>query len=88
MMTIFAPVVKAEEYVEGGQTLTKYIENKTYSMATTNAEYFTSSGQVSENFIIGTSMYFPLIKKNGQATGDQRTISGLAFSLSENNQSG
>jgi hypothetical protein len=33
-------------------------------------------------------MYFPLIKKNGQATGDQRTISGLAFSLSENNQSG
>lgn len=88
MMTIFAPVVKAEEYVEDGQTLTKYIENKTYSMATTNAKYFTSSGEVSENFIIGTSMYFPLIKKNGQATGDQRTISGLAFSLSENNESG
>jgi hypothetical protein len=87
MMTIFAPPVKSEPSPTDN-TLIKYTENKIYSMATTNAKYFTSSGQVAENFILGTSMYFPLIKKEGNATGDQKTISGLAFSLSANNQSG
>lgn len=90
MMTIFAPSVKAEDYQEDGETKTKYIQNTKYSIATTTAKYSKSDGSVSDNFIIGTSMYFPLVKSSttGRATGEQRTVAGLAFSLSENNQSG
>ena len=53
-------------------------------MTTNNAKYLTG-----ENFAIGTNMYFPLLKNaKGEATGEQRTVSGIAFSLSSNNQSG
>jgi hypothetical protein len=90
MMTIFAPVVKSEDYVENGQTLTKYTPNTQYSIATMNAEYAKANGEVADNFIIGTNMYFPLLisPKDSRATGEQRTISGLAFSLNASNTSG
>ena len=90
MMTVFAPVVQSENYVENGETLTKYIKNEQYSIATMNAEYSKASGEVADNFIIGTNMYFPLLinPKDNRSTGEQRTISGIAFSLSANNKSG
>ena len=90
MMTVFAPVVKSESYVEAGETLTKYTKNTEYSMATMNARYSQANGTVIDNFIIGTNMYFPLLvnPKDNRATGEQRTISGIAFSLSEDNKSG
>jgi hypothetical protein len=90
MMTIFAPVVKSEDYVEAGETLTKYTKNTEYSMATINAKYSQASGNVIDNFIIGTNMYFPLLisPKDNRSTGEQRTISGIAFSLSADNNSG
>ena len=90
MMTIFAPVVKSEDYVENGQTLTKYTPNTQYSIATMNAEYAKANGEVADNFIIGTNMYFPLLisPKDSRATGEQRTISGIAFSLNASNTSG
>ena len=90
MMTVFAPVVKSESYVEAGETLTKYTKNTEYSMATMNAKYSQASGNVIDNFIIGTNMYFPLLisPKDNRSTGEQRTISGIAFSLSADNKSG
>ena len=90
MMTVFAPVVKSEDYVEDGATLTKYTLNKEYSIVTMNAEYAKTNGEVADNFIIGTNMYFPLLNnpKDSRSTGEQRTISGIAFSLSANNKSG
>jgi len=90
MMTVFAPVVKTESYVENGETLTKYIKNEEYSIATMNAEYSQPNGTVIDNFIIGTNMYFPLLinPKDSRSTGEQRTISGVAFSLSADNKSG
>lgn len=90
MMTVFAPVVKSESYVENGETLTKYTKNTEYSMATMNAKYSQANGTVIDNFIIGTNMYFPLLisPKDNRSTGEQRTISGIAFSLSEDNKSG
>jgi hypothetical protein len=62
-----------------------YPLNTVYSMATTNAKY--TGGK---NFIIGTNLYFPLIvdPKTKQATGEQRALSGLAFSLNASNSSG
>jgi hypothetical protein len=59
-------------------------------MATMNAKYSQASGNVIDNFIIGTNMYFPLLinPKDSGATGEQRTISGIAFSLSADNKSG
>ncbi len=90
MMTVFAPVVKSESYVEAGETLTKYTKNTEYSIATMNAKYSQASGNVIDNFIIGTNMYFPLLinPKDSRSTGEQRTISGIAFSLSADNKSG
>jgi hypothetical protein len=90
MMTVFAPVVKSESYVEAGETLTKYTKNTEYSMATMNAKYSQANGNVIDNFIIGTNMYFPLLinPKDNRSTGEQRTISGIAFSLSADNKSG
>lgn len=90
MMTVFAPVVKSENYVENGETLTKYIKNTEYSIATMNAKYAQANGNIVDNFIIGTNMYFPLLisPKDNRSTGEQRTISGIAFSLSEDNKSG
>ena len=76
MMTIFAPVVKSQPNATD-PTLTDYIQNTKYSLATMQANYSKSDGTVSDNFIIGTNMYFPLLKipKDGRATGNQRTIS-------------
>ena len=90
MMTVFAPVVQSENYVENGETLTKYIKNEQYSIATMNAEYSKASGEVADNFIIGTNMYFPLLinPKDNRSTGEQRTISGIAFSLTPYNTGG
>lgn len=89
MMTIFAPVVQSKPNATDS-TLTDYIQNTRYSFATMNANYSKSDGTVSDNFIIGTNMYFPLLKnpKDGRATGNQRTIAGLAFSLNSDNTSG
>ncbi len=89
MMTIFAPVVKSQPNATD-PTLTDYIQNTKYSLATMKANYSKADGTVSDNFIIGTNMYFPLLKnpKDSRATGAQRTIAGLAFSLSEDNTSG
>ena len=90
MMTVFAPVVQSQNYVEDGETLTKYIKNEQYSIATMNAEYSKASGEVADNFIIGTNMYFPLLinPKDSRSTGEQRTISGIAFSLTPSNTGG
>jgi hypothetical protein len=62
-----------------------YPPNTIYSMATINAKY---SGN--KNFIIGTNLYFPLVINpvTKQATGNQRTLAGIAFSLNTNNTSG
>ena len=92
MMTIFAPVVKSQPNATD-PTLTDYIQNTKYSLVTekvTSSKYSKSDGTVSDNFIIGTNMYFPLLKnpKDGRATGNQRTISGIAFSLNSDNSSG
>ena len=89
MMTIFAPVVTPKTSLTD-PTLTEYVNNTQYSMATIEAEYSQANGNVIDNFIIGTNMYFPLLinPKNSVATGEQRTISGIAFSLSADNRSG
>jgi hypothetical protein len=89
MMTVFAPVVTSRPLATDN-TLTEYIQNTKYSLATTTASYSKASGEISDNFIIGTNMYFPLLKnpKDGRATGNQRTVSGLAFSLNADNSSG
>lgn len=62
-----------------------YPPNTVYSMATINAKY---SGN--KNFIIGTNLYFPLIKDpvTKVATGNQRTVAGVAFSLNSTDTSG
>lgn len=89
MMTVFAPVVKSQTSATD-PTLTEYVKNTEYRMATMNAKYSQASGNVIDNFIIGTNMYFPLLinPKDSGATGEQRTISGIAFSLSADNKSG
>ena len=89
MMTVFAPVVKSQPNATDN-TLTDYIQNTKYSLVTMKAGYSKAGGGISDNFVIGTNMYFPLLKntKDGRATGNQRTISGLAFSLSPDNLSG
>jgi len=89
MMTVFAPVVKSQPNATD-PNLTDYIQNTQYSLVTKTAQYAKADGSVSDNFVIGTNMYFPLLKKpsDSRATGEQRTISGLAFSLNEDNTSG
>jgi hypothetical protein len=63
-------------------------DNLKYTIATTTKAKFLSS--TSENFIIGTTMFFPLVTdpKTGRATGEQKTVGGLAFSLTEDCKSG
>lgn len=84
MMTIFAPLGTLKDST-ADPTIKEPVPNKIYTLVTTNsAKYLTG-----ENFVIGTNMYFPLLKNSkGEATGEQRTISGIAFSLSANDQSG
>jgi hypothetical protein len=89
MMTIFAPTAKSQ-VSSTDATLTEYIKNTEYRIATIDAKYSNANGTISDNFIIGTNMYLPLITnpKDSRATGEQRTISGIAFSLSADNKSG
>ena len=84
MMTIFSPPGTLKDST-ADPTIKEPVPNKIYTLVTTNnAKYLTG-----ENFAIGTNMYFPLLKNaRGEATGEQRTVSGIAFSLSSNNQSG
>ena len=83
-MTLTAPNVTSTPNTDPALP-PKYTNNTVYSMATINANY---TGK--KNFIIGTNMYFPLIKdpKTKEITGNQRTLAGVAFSLSSNNSSG
>lgn len=88
MMTITAPSVTSGPDPED-PTKTIYTPNTKYSIASIKPDYkpsFTGS----EYFSLGTNMYFPLLKDpaTGRATGNQRTISGLAFSLNDDNSSG
>jgi hypothetical protein len=89
MMTIFALTAKSQTS-QTDATLTEYIKNTEYGIATIDAKYSNADGTISDNFIIGTNMYLPLIRnpKDSRATGEQRTISGIAFSLSADNKSG
>ena len=84
MMTIFAPLGTLKDST-ADPTIKEPVPNKIYTLVTNDtAKYLTG-----ENFVIGTNMYFPLLKNaKGEATGEQRTISGIAFSLSPNNKSG
>ena len=84
MMTIFAPLGTLKDSTVD-PTIKEPVPNKIYTLVTTDtAKYLTG-----ENFVIGTNMYFPLLKNaKGEATGEQRTISGIAFSLSSDNKSG
>lgn len=93
MLTVFA-----ESFTEVSAPTTEnpqakaVVPNTNYSLVSIDvADFFPKVGAtttIPENFIIGTNMYFPLIQKNGFQTGNQKTISGLAFSLSSNNKSG
>jgi hypothetical protein len=84
MMTVFSPngtpVVSTDPAVPDS-----YIPNNVYSFVAADAKYLDG-----ENFVIGTNMYFPFVvdSKTGNATGDQRTMAGLAFSLNADNTSG
>jgi hypothetical protein len=59
-----------------------YPLNTVYSIATIDADYIGN-----KNFIIGTNMYFPLMKNQTtkEATGNQKTLAGIAFSLNGSN---
>lgn len=84
MMTIFAP--NATEKDNPDPALPKIpVPNEVYSIATTSAKFLSG-----ESFAIGTNMYFPLLidPVSQKATGNQKTISGIAFSLSADNKSG
>jgi len=84
MMTIFAPLGTLKDST-ADPTIKEPVPNTIYTLVTNDSAKYLKG----ENFVIGTNMYFPLLKNSsGQATGEQRTISGIAFSLSANNQSG
>lgn len=86
MMTIIAPDATLTTTTDSaGNSITVPTLNNNYSVATTTAKYLSSTN----NFIIGTSMYFPLIKtQSGQATGEQLSSAGLLFGLSSDNKNG
>ena len=102
MMTIFAPNTVPSESKDKDGVLTKiYTDNKFLTMVSANVvdkdftngpvNNFTKDGvsYASKNFVIGTSMYFPLLKNpSGQDTGEQRTKGGIAFCLNADNTSG
>ena len=88
MATIFANDVKYVPSTDPAKpTDDKYIPNTLYKIATTTAQYTSSADKA---FAIGTNMYFPLTvdKTTKKVTGNQMTVAGLAFSLSEDNKSG
>lgn len=94
MLTVYADSFSEVNAPTPDNPLAKaVVPNTKFSLATITGEFFpkvgtTSVPTVPENFVIGTNMYFPLIQKDGFQTGNQKTISGLAFSLSEDNRSG
>lgn len=102
MMTVFAPNTVPSESKDKDGVVTKiYTDNKSLTMVSPNAvdkdftngpvNNFTKDGvaYASKNFVIGTSMYFPLLKNSsGQDTAEQRTKGGIAFCLNEDNTSG
>jgi hypothetical protein len=77
-MTITAPNTVPVPHPTNPALPPTYPLNTIYSMASMSAKY---TGN--KNFIIGTNLYFPLIKNpiTKQETGDQRTLAGIAFSL-------
>lgn len=62
-------------------------DNLKYTITTHNGKFLSST---SENYVIGTSMYFPLVidPTTNRATGNQKTIGGIAFSLNSDCTSG
>lgn len=84
MMTIFAPLGTLRDST-ADPTIKEAVLNKMYTLVTTTSAKYLQG----DNFVLGTNMYFPLLKNSkGEATGDQRTISGIAFSLNADNSSG
>ena len=84
MMTIFAPLGTLRDST-ADPTIKEAVLNKMYTLVTTTSAKYLQG----DNFVLGTNMYFPLLKNSkGEATGDQRTISGIAFSLNDDNSSG
>ena len=83
-MTVFAPNTVPVKNINPALP-DSYPLNTTYSIATINADYLGGT-----NFIIGTNLYFPLMKNQTtkQQTGVQRTLAGIAFSLNSTNSSG
>lgn len=92
MMTINAPLHTEKDNQDPSKP--KIITpNEIYSIVTTkkDAEFLGEVTADSNNsFAIGTNMYFPLLvdEVSQKATGNQKTISGIAFSLNANNTSG
>lgn len=87
MLTLFSGSATEVKNVDPTKAST-YKPNGTYSMVKNNdAKYLDSS---SSNFIIGTSMYFPLVvdKTSKKITGNQMSVAGIAFGLSSDNKSG
>ena len=85
MMTIFADNYTSKPNPD--PTLPPIpVPNTNYSFVTTDKAKFLSG----DHFVLGTNMYFPLMVNpdTKEATGDQKTIAGLAFSLSADNKSG
>lgn len=92
MMTIFAPDI---EYKDNPDPLLPKIPvpNTVYTIVTTKqpAKFLGDVTANSNNsFAIGTNMYFPLLIDpiSKKATGNQKTISGIAFGLNSDNTSG
>lgn len=102
MLTVFSPnTVSSQSKTATDEIITIYKDNDNLVMVSPNSidkeftsgpihSYTNTSGSfTSQNFVIGTSMYFPLIKNSsGQDTGEQRTKGGIAFCLNSDNTSG
>lgn len=90
MMTIFAPL-HTEKPNEDPSKPNIITPNELYSIVTQEADFLgTVTADSNDSFAIGTNMYFPLLVDDvsQKATGNQKTISGIAFSLSADNKSG
>jgi len=91
MMTIYAPL-HTEKDSEDPSKPKIITPNEIYSIVTHDSPKFLGEVTADSNnsFAIGTNMYFPLLVDDvsQKATGNQKTISGIAFSLSADNTSG
>ena len=91
MMTIFAPLHTEKPNLEDPSKPNVITPNELYSIVTQEADFLgTVTADSNDSFAIGTNMYFPLLVDDvsQKATGNQKTISGIAFSLSADNTSG